>query len=49
MMVSPGVVVEEAVSLLGPFVDFGVQEQEHVLWGPPQWMLSKYSSKVPGT
>ena len=32
-MVSPDVVVKEAVSLLGPFVDFGVQEQEHAASG----------------
>ena len=33
VMVSPDVAVGEAVSLLGPFVDFGVQEQERAASG----------------
>ena len=47
-MVSPDVVVGEAVSTTGLFGNFDAEEQEQ-LQGLSKWMLSKYSSKVPWT
>ena len=49
VMVSPDVAVGEAVSLLGPFINFGVKEQEHAASGTATLDIFKYFSKVPGT